>query len=248
MGIFAQEAVFCHGVRKSVFSDEKEISVLENIGLKIPPGSFTALLGNSGSGKTALTEILLGVAKPDRGQTEIFGTDIFSLPAAKMAEFRRTVLSAVFPSGNLISTLDLEANLFLPYLLAKKQPERQQAEQITDFFGLRPFLASMPDTLAPKTHYTAAIARALIARTKLLLCDDPTWHLSEREVNEIASYLRLAVRDFGMTVFAATSDPFLAVAADTVYLLSEGKIYGQIQNPTLNSVILAMDAAKDGTP
>lgn len=241
------DAVICDNVSKTLYLPGRHRELLRNVTLNLAEGSFGCVLGSTGSGKSTLMSILAGVNAPDSGQVQVLGTNLASKTETQRSQFRAKNIGVVTSNNNLVESLTVEANLNLPQILTHELTDDARMAEVVALFGLEPVLHLHPSDIESKLHPIVAIARAMITGVQLLLCDEPAWSLSARETREVLQYLRIAQREYEITILLATSDPLAAAHAERTYLLSDGVVHGQIENPNLNSIIVAMEALNAST-
>lgn len=218
------ELLRCEKLSKIYGRGEGQVTALDEIDLSIERGEFTAVVGASGSGKSTLLHILGTVDKPTGGKVTVDGVDIGKLSPAESAVFRRRKVGLIYQFYNLIPTLTVEKNILMPMLLDKRKPDRDYFDQIVNTLGIREKLGSLPHQLSGGQQQRAAIARALIYRPALLLADEPTGSLDRKNGKEIVDLLKLSNRNFKQTIILITHDERIALEADRVITLEDGRI------------------------
>ena len=208
------ELLRCEKLSKIYGRGEGRVTALDEIDLSVEGGEFTAVVGASGSGKSTLLHILVTVE----------GVDIGKLSLADSAVFRRRKVGLIYQFYNLIPTLTVEKNILLPMLLDKRKPDRDYFDSIVNTLGIREKLGSLPHQLSGGQQQRAAIARALIYRPALLLADEPTGSLDRKNGKEIVDLLKLSNRNFKQTIILITHDERIALEADRVITLEDGRI------------------------
>ncbi len=218
------EILKCEGVRKVYGSGDNRVTALDGIDLSVDKGEFVAIIGASGSGKSTLLHILGTVDKPTEGRVIIDGTDLFRLNRAQAAIFRRRKVGLVYQFYNLIPTLTVRQNILLPLALDRKKPNPEAFERIVDSLGIAGKLEAMPGQLSGGQQQRVAIARSLIYRPALLLADEPTGNLDQRNSKEIIDMLKLSNRNLGQTILLITHDEKIALEAQRVITIEDGRI------------------------
>ena len=218
------EVVRCEGVRKVYGSGGNEVIALNGIDLIVEKGEFVAIVGASGSGKSTLLHILGSVDKPTEGKVVVEGTDITAMDRTRAAIFRRRKVGIVYQFYNLIPTLTIRNNILMPLLLDKRKPNEEYFAQIVDSLGLVDKMEALPSELSGGQQQRAAIARALIYRPALLLTDEPTGNLDRKNSKEIIDMLKLSNRNLNQTVLLITHDEKIALEADRVVTVEDGRI------------------------
>lgn len=218
------EILKCEGVRKVYGSGESQVTALDKIDLSVQKGEFAAIVGASGSGKSTLLHILGSVDKPSEGRVIIDGTDISSLNPKQAAVFRRRKVGLVYQFYNLIPTLTIRKNIIMPLLLDKRKPDQEYFEQITQSLGIVDKLEKLPSQLSGGQQQRAAIARSLVYRPALLLADEPTGNLDQKNSREVIDMLKLSNRNLNQTIILITHDEKVALEADRIVTLEDGRI------------------------
>lgn len=223
-----------------------QVPVLNDLTFQIHRGEFTALLGASGSGKSTVLEVLSGLETLDSGKVFIAGQDTTHLTDGKATQMRRKHVGTVYQSGNLLPALTVRQNLLLPLSLASRRFEKARFDDVVAAFALDNLLERLPSELDKSARQRTAIARAVLSGVDLLLADEPTAELGSRAALEILSLLRMCIREFGQTVLLATHDASAAAYSDRVLLLVDGHVSGEISSPSLQSVLLGIEAMGSG--
>lgn len=218
------EILRCNGIEKVFGKGGSQAAALRGIDLSVEKGEFTAIVGASGSGKSTLLHILGSVDKPTRGTVMVDGVDISRLNAAEAAVFRRRKVGLVYQFYNLIPTLTVEKNILMPMLLDRRKPDREYFEGLLKTLGIADKMDSLPSQLSGGQQQRAAIARALIYRPAILLADEPTGNLDQKNSKEIIDLLKLSNRNLGQTVILITHDEKIALEADRIITIEDGKI------------------------
>lgn len=203
---------------------ETRVDALKNISFDVDQGEFVAVVGPSGSGKSTLLHILGGVDVPTSGVVRIAGTDIGKLDETKLAIFRRRQIGLIYQFYNLIPILNVEENLTLPILLDGKKPDQKLLEDLVEKLGLSERRSHLPNQLSGGQQQRVSIGRALMNHPALLLADEPTGNLDTENSKEIIALLRKFNRENNQTVIIITHDERIALAADRVITIEDGRI------------------------
>ena len=214
----------CEGVRKMYGSGNNQVAALDGIDLAVGKGEFVAIIGASGSGKSTLLHILGSVDKPTSGKVIIDGTDLSKLNQTQAAIFRRRKVGLVYQFYNLIPTLTVQKNILMPLALDKKKPNKEYFEKIISSLGIAERLESLPNQLSGGQQQRVAIARSLIYRPALLLADEPTGNLDQKNSKEIIDMLKLSNRNLEQTIVLITHDEKVALEADRIITIEDGHI------------------------
>ena len=197
---------------------------LDDVSFSIEQGQFVAIVGPSGSGKSTLLHILGGVDTPTSGKVRIGDTDISKLDETALAIFRRRQIGLIYQFYNLIPILTVEENMTLPLLLDGKKPDRQMLHTLVSTLGLSERLNHLPNQLSGGQQQRVSIGRALLNNPALMLADEPTGNLDSENSKEIIALLRRFNREFNQTVVIITHDERIALSADRVISVQDGKI------------------------
>ena len=214
----------CEGVRKIYGSGNNQVAALDGIDLTVGKGEFVAVIGASGSGKSTLLHILGSVDKPTSGKVTIDGTDLSKLNQTQAAIFRRRKVGLVYQFYNLIPTLTVQKNILMPLALDKKKPNKEYFEKIVRSLGIAERLEALPNQLSGGQQQRVAIARSLIYRPALLLADEPTGNLDQKNSKEIIDMLKLSNRNLEQTIVLITHDENVALEADRIITIEDGHI------------------------
>ena len=214
----------CEGVRKMYGSGNNQVAALDGIDLTVGKGEFVAVIGASGSGKSTLLHILGSVDKPTSGKVTIDGTDLSKLNQTQAAIFRRRKVGLVYQFYNLIPTLTVQKNILMPLALDKKKPNQEYFEKIVRSLGIAERLEALPNQLSGGQQQRVAIARSLIYRPALLLADEPTGNLDQKNSKEIIDMLKLSNRNLEQTIVLITHDEKVALEADRIITIEDGHI------------------------
>ena len=218
------EILRCEGVKKVYGSGGNQVTALNGINLSVSKGEFVAIVGASGSGKSTLLHILGSVDKPTEGKVIIDGTDLSRLNQTEAAIFRRRKVGLVYQFYNLIPTLTVRKNILMPLALDKKKPNQEYFEKVVNSLGIAKRLDSLPNQLSGGQQQRAAIARSLIYRPALLLADEPTGNLDQKNSKEIVDMLKLAGRNLEQTILLITHDEKVALEAERIITVEDGRI------------------------
>ena len=218
------EILKCEGVRKVYGSKENLVTALDGIDLSVEKGEFVAIVGASGSGKSTLLHVLGSVDKPTAGKVLVDGEDISKLNPTKSAIFRRRKVGLVYQFYNLIPTLTVRKNILMPLLLDKRKVNEEYFEQVVSQLGIADKLEAMPSQLSGGQQQRVAIARALIYRPAILLADEPTGNLDQKNSKEIIEMLKISNRNLEQTIVLITHDEKIALEADRIITIEDGRI------------------------
>ncbi|MBD5485597.1 MAG: ABC transporter ATP-binding protein [Lachnospiraceae bacterium] len=218
------EILKCEGVRKVYGAGSNQVVALNGIDLTINRGEFVAIIGASGSGKSTLLHILGSVDKPTSGKVIVDGTDLSGLNRTQSAIFRRRKVGLVYQFYNLIPTLTVRKNILMPLALDRKKPNPEYFEKITASLGISDKFDALPNQLSGGQQQRVAIARSLIYRPALLLADEPTGNLDQKNSKEIIDLLKLSNRNLEQTILLITHDEKVALEAERIIAIEDGRI------------------------
>ena len=199
-----------------------DLKALDNINLTVEEGEWLSIMGPSGSGKTTLMNIIGCMDKPSRGKIELAGQDISKLSSKELTVVRRDTIGLVFQQFHLVNYLTALENVMMAQYY-HSMPDEEEAMEALASVGLKERAKHLPNQLSGGEQQRVCIARALINHPKLLLADEPTGNLDEKNellVMEIFEKLH----NTGSTIIVVTHDPEVADQADRMVVLEHGKI------------------------
>ncbi len=218
-------------------SADTAVRALDEVSVGFPQGRFTAIMGPSGSGKSTMMHCLAGLDQLSSGEVYLGEVELGSLSDTELTLLRRERVGFIFQSFNLLPTLTAAENITLPLLLAGKRPDKDWLDTVIAEVRLGDRLAHRPSELSGGQQQRVAVARALVTRPQIIFADEPTGNLDSRSSAELLSFLRRAVRSFSQTIVMVTHDPAAAASADAVLFLSDGRIVGELREPTAEAVL-----------
>ena len=228
------ELLRCENLSKVYGTGDSKTVALQDVSFSVEKGEFVSIVGASGSGKSTLLHIIGGVDKPTSGKVFINGTDIHSQSEDKLAIFRRRHIGLVYQFYNLIPVLNVDENIALPHLLDGRKLDKERLDSIVEHLGLSERRENLPDQLSGGQQQRVSIGRALYSRPAILLADEPTGNLDRKTGDEIAALLKESNRIQKQTLILITHDERLAMQADRVFFLEDGKL---IKNETVRTKI-----------
>lgn len=210
-----------------------KVEALKNVNFTVEQGEFVAIMGESGSGKTTLLNILAALDKPTIGSVALDGVLLSAVKESEAASFRRNNLGFVFQDFNLLDTLTLQDNIFLPLVLSGKSYSEmsERLEPIAKNLGISEILGKYPYEVSGGQKQRAAVARALITNPKLVLADEPTGALDSKASNELLSLFE-KINESGQTVVMVTHSVKAASTAGRVLFIKDGEVFHQIYRGT----------------
>ncbi len=209
---------------KNYGKGETLVKALDNVSFTAEKGEFIAIVGSSGSGKSTLLHILGGVDRPTSGKVYVDGVDVYKLNENNLAIFRRRQVGLIYQFYNLIPILNVKENITLPILLDNKKPDEKYLDELIETLGLTNRVSHLPNELSGGQQQRVSIGRALMNRPALLLADEPTGNLDSKASREIVELLKLSNQKYKQTIIMITHDHNLALNADRIITLEDGKI------------------------
>ena len=203
---------------------EGEVRALDGVSFSVEKGQFLAIIGPSGSGKSTLLHILGGVDRPTSGKVFLEDQDVFAQDEDHLAIFRRRQVGLIYQFYNLIPVLNVTENITLPILLDGRKVDRNRLEELLRELNLTGREKHLPNQLSGGQQQRVSIGRALMNSPALLLADEPTGNLDSRNSQEIVSLLKKANRQYGQTLIIITHDESIALQADRIISLEDGRI------------------------
>ncbi|AGW41479.1 ABC transporter ATP-binding protein [Leifsonia xyli subsp. cynodontis DSM 46306] len=224
------------------------VNALDGVTLGIPAGRFTAVMGPSGSGKSTLMHVMAGLDSVTSGRVFLGETEITGLGDAELTVLRRRRVGFVFQSFNLVPTLDVRANILLPFEIDGRKPttvQREWIDGLIETLGLAERLTHRPHELSGGQQQHVAIVRALATRPDLVFADEPTGNLDSRTGREVLGVLREAAQTYGQSIAMVTHDPVAASYADHLVFLADGRIVAERERSSaedISAFMLGMEA------
>lgn len=222
-------------VFRTRFSKE-ETRALQDVDFKVEQGEFIAIMGESGSGKTTLLNILATLEKPTNGQVILNGEDITKIKEAKLASFRLKNLGFVFQDFNLLDTLSVRDNIYLPLVLDRKRYKEMdhRLSELSSHLRIDDLLDKRPFELSGGQKQRVAIARSLITNPQILLTDEPTAALDYRNSEDLLNLFETINLD-GQTILMVTHSANAASHAKRVLFIKDGRIFHQLYRGNKNN-------------
>ena len=220
------EILKIENITKKYANGDKELYALDDVSFTVNQGEFIAIVGPSGSGKSTLLHMIGGIDKPTNGKVYINGTDISSLKPDKMTIFRRRNIGIVYQFYNLIPTLNAEDNIILPVLLDGKKVDKEKLNEIIKLLKIEDRRKAMPSQLSGGEQQRVSIGRALINNPSIILADEPTGNLDSMASKEIVEIFKYYNKAYKQTLIIVTHDEKIALQADRIIKLEDGKIIG----------------------
>ena len=216
------------------------VRALDGVDVDLVRGELTAIMGPSGSGKSTLMHCLAGLDRPTSGTVVVDGQTVSSMSERKLTALRRTRVGFVFQAYNLVPTLTALENITLPLDIARRRVDRAHVDLVVETLGLTDRLNHKPSELSGGQQQRVACARALVARPAVVFADEPTGNLDSTSAAEVLGFLRSSVDDLGQSVVMVTHDPTSAGYAHRVLFLADGRLVGELRDPTADTVLAAL--------
>jgi putative ABC transport system ATP-binding protein len=233
-------AAVARGVVKVYGTGPAAVRALDGADVVVPAGRFTAVMGPSGSGKSTLMHAMAGLDRVDAGSILLGGTELTALSEKERTLLRRERVGFVFQGFNLVPSLTAEENILLPLRLAGRAPDQEWLDELVTTLRLQDRLTHRPSELSGGQQQRVAVARALVTRPDIVFADEPTGNLDSRHGEALLDFLRRASGDLGQTVVMVTHDPTAAAYADRVVFLADGRVAGELTEPTVPTVLARM--------
>jgi len=224
------------------------VDALDGVSVTFERGRFAAIMGPSGSGKSTLMHTLAGLDRPTSGSVKVDGVELADLDEDELTELRRDKLGFIFQFFNLLPVLSAEENIVLPLSIAGRDPDQEWLNQLIDVVGLGDRRTHRPAELSGGQQQRVAVARALVSRPAVVFADEPTGNLDSTSAAEVLGFLRGSVDDLGQSVVMVTHDPTSASYAHRVLFLADGRLVGELRDPTAETVLAALTAIRVGAP
>lgn len=209
---------------------ENQVKAVDNISFSVEKGEFVAIIGASGSGKSTLLHMLGGVDRPTSGKVYIEGKDIYSLSDDNLAIFRRRQVGLIYQFYNLIPVLNVVENITLPCNLDGKEINSKRLDDLLQTLGLEKRKNNLPNQLSGGQQQRVSIGRAMMNEPAIMLADEPTGNLDSKASEEIVSLLKLSNKKYNQTVIIITHDEKIALQADRIITIDDGKIIKDEKN------------------
>ena len=200
------------------------VTALNDVSFTVEAGELIAIIGSSGSGKSTLMHLMGGVDRPTSGTVKLQGQDIFARNDEQLAVFRRREVGLIYQFYNLIPVLDVVENMTLPVLMDGRSVNEQRLSALVRALGLTGREHCLPNQLSGGQQQRVAIGRALMNAPSVVLADEPTGNLDSKNSAEIMSLLRASNKKFKQTLIVITHDEDVALMADRVIAIEDGRI------------------------
>lgn len=216
---------------KKFYDNIHNIYILNNLNLIVEDGEFLGIMGASGSGKSTLLRILGGMESFSDGEVKIEGQNLLSMKEQEKELYRQQVISYIFQDYNLLSGLTVKENIFLPCAMINSDETVIEREytSITKKLEISSYETHFPDEISGGEQQRAAIARAVMKRSKILLADEPTGSLDVRTAGKVLDLFKQINREYHIMIVLVTHDVFSASFCNRILFLKDGKFVKGIE-------------------
>lgn len=205
---------------------DSKVVALDHVSFCIERGEFVAIVGASGSGKSTLMNMIGGIDNPTSGDVVIEGKNISNLSEDELAIFRRRNLGMIYQFYNLVPTLTARENIILPWRLDGRKENGSKVEGLLKVLGLTERAHHLPSQMSGGQQQRVSIGRALINDPAFILADEPTGNLDSKTSAEIIDLLKYTNEQFNQTILLITHDDKIALRADRIITIGDGRIIG----------------------
>ena len=217
-------------IKRIYESKNIKTEALKDVNLSVDEGEFISIMGESGAGKSTLLHIIGGVDSPNSGKVYIDGNDISKYSSKELAYFRRRKVGLIYQFYNLIPNLTVRHNIELPLKLDKRKINEEALIDTVRKLGIENKLDSFPSELSGGQQQRVAIARSLIYNPSIILADEPTGNLDRKNSKEIIEIFKYFNRTIKQTIILITHDEKIALEADRIVTIVDGRIIGDEKN------------------
>ena len=203
---------------------ENQVRALDGVSFSVDKGQFVAIIGPSGSGKSTLLHILGGVDRPTSGKVYMNGQDVYKRNEDQLAIFRRREVGLIYQFYNLIPVLKVTENITLPVLMDGRKVNQERLQEMLQTLGLQGREKHLPNQLSGGQQQRVSIGRALMNAPAVVLADEPTGNLDSKNSQDIVDLLKYSNRRFEQTLIVITHDESIALQADRILAIEDGKI------------------------
>lgn len=205
---------------------DSKVVALDHVSFCVERGEFVAIVGASGSGKSTLMNMIGGIDNPTSGDVIIEDKNISNLSEDELAIFRRRNLGMIYQFYNLVPTLTARENIILPWRLDGRKENGSKVEGLLKVLGLTERAHHLPSQMSGGQQQRVSIGRALINDPAFILADEPTGNLDSKTSAEIIDLLKYTNEQFNQTILLITHDDKIALRADRIITIGDGRIIG----------------------
>lgn len=220
----AMEILKIENITKTYGKGVNAVTAVDDVSFTVEKGEFVAIIGPSGSGKSTLLHIIGGVDRPSSGKVYLNGQDVYAQSEDQLAIFRRRQVGLIYQFYNLIPILDVVENMTLPVSLDSRKVDKDYLESLINTLGLVGREHHLPNELSGGQQQRVSIGRALMNMPSVVLADEPTGNLDSKASQEIIELLKYSNKQYGQTLIIITHDENIALQADRVISIDDGKI------------------------
>ena len=218
------ETLRVENLTKVYGTGENQVRALDGVSFSVDKGQFVAIIGPSGSGKSTLLHILGGVDRPTSGKVYMNGQDVYKRNEDQLAIFRRREVGLIYQFYNLIPVLNVTENITLPVLMDGRKVNQERLQEMLQTLGLQGREKHLPNQLSGGQQQRVSIGRALMNAPAVVLADEPTGNLDSKNSQDIVDLLKYSNRRFEQTLIVITHDESIALQADRILAIEDGKI------------------------
>lgn len=218
------EILRAENLTKIYGTGENQLVALDHVSFSVNKGEFLAIIGPSGSGKSTLLHILGGVDTPTSGKVYMEGTDVYAQKEEQLAIFRRRQVGLIYQFYNLIPVLNVVENMTLPVRMDGRPVNKEHLNELLEILSLKGRENHLPNQLSGGQQQRVSIGRALMNAPAVVLADEPTGNLDSKNSQEIVELLKYSNQKFNQTLIVITHDENIALQADRIIAIEDGKI------------------------
>lgn len=218
------EILRAENLTKIYGTGENQVVALDHVSFSVNKGEFLAIIGPSGSGKSTLLHILGGVDTPTSGKVYMEGTDVYAQKEEQLAIFRRRQVGLIYQFYNLIPVLNVIENMTLPVRMDGRPVNKEHLNELLEILSLKGGENHLPNQLSGGQQQRVSIGRALMNAPAVVLADEPTGNLDSKNSQEIVELLKYSNQKFNQTLIVITHDENIALQADRIIAIEDGKI------------------------
>ena len=218
------EILRAENLTKIYGTGENQVVALDHVSFSVNKGEFLAIIGPSGSGKSTLLHILGGVDTPTSGKVYMEGTDVYAQKEEQLAIFRRRQVGLIYQFYNLIPVLNVVENMTLAVRMDGRPVNKEHLNELLEILSLKGRENHLPNQLSGGQQQRVSIGRALMNAPAVVLADEPTGNLDSKNSQEIVELLKYSNQKFNQTLIVITHDENIALQADRIIAIEDGKI------------------------
>lgn len=218
------EILRAENLTKIYGTGENQVVALDHVSFSVNKGEFLAIIGPSGSGKSTLLHILGGVDTPTSGKVYMEGTDVYAQKEEQLAIFRRRQVGLIYQFYNLIPVLNVVENMTLPVRMDGRPVNKEHLNELLEILSLKGRENHLPNQLSGGQQQRVSIGRALMNAPAVVLADEPTGNLDSKNSQGIVELLKYSNQKFNQTLIVITHDENIALQADRIIAIEDGKI------------------------